>query len=140
MHQRAGDGGALRQAARQDQHGLIRPVGQTELRQQAIGAPLTLPCRHVVQRRPEQQVLADRQMIVEMGLVTDPADRAPAAVDLHRPRRRPDQSGKRLEQRGLAGAVGAEDDERAAGVQGEGDAVESPDGPECVPQRLSAQH
>src|SRR5436309_8291282 len=94
----------------------------------------------VVERSPEPEIFANGKLGVELGLMADPADGAPAAVHLCAPALRLDEACEYFEERGLPGPVGTGDRERVAGLYAEGDVVESRHGTEAMPQPLSQQH
>src|SRR5437667_7096220 len=97
VDQGLGDRRALRQTPGERPHGLIRPIAHAEAPQHLGGAGRAARGGHPVERRPEEQVLAHRKVFVEVGLVADPADRAPPPGYTHRPRPRPDQARQHLE-------------------------------------------
>src|SRR5438309_639181 len=95
---------------------------------QVVGARL-----EAAQRRPESEVLARREIVVDPGAVGDDADQRAhglgragdvVAGDARGPARRPQQRGEDLQQRRLAGAVGAEQRDGLAAAHLEADAVE----------------
>src|SRR6266513_1894224 len=134
MDQRPRDSDALHQAARECAHRSIGVFGESEPRQQIAGNS------DVVEGRPEAQVLAHGELVIQLRLMTDPADRATAAVDLRAALVGLDQAGEYLEQRRLAGAIGTKDGEGVTGVYAEGNVVEGRDRSEAVAQPLSQQH
>src|SRR5258705_219437 len=96
--------------------------------------------RHIVERCPEPEVLAYRQLSVELRLVPDPADDAAAAFNVRATTLRLNETGENLEEGRLACAVRTEHGEGLAGLNAEGYIVESPDSTKAVLQALSPQH
>src|SRR5882762_7222256 len=88
MDQRPRDGGSLYQAAGQLAHPPVLMILQTETNEETILAEEEFTLRYVVQRRPETQILAHRELAVELRLVADPADRPASAPRPPRVRRR----------------------------------------------------
>src|SRR5205809_6335625 len=140
MDQRSRDGGSLYQAARQLAHPPMLMILQTETTEKTILAEEEFTFRYVVQRRPETQILAHRELAVELRLVADPADRAASALDLRPPALRQDQTRENFEEGRLPGAVRTEHRKRLAGLDAERNVVEGPDRTEAVPQSFSQQH
>src|ERR1041385_3107776 len=134
VHEGPRDRRALHEAARQRAHRTIGVIGEAESSKQVVRYG------DVVERRPERQVLAHRQLTVELRLVTDPADGAASAVDARAAALRRDQPGEHLEQCRFARAVRAEDRQCLAGIHAKGNIVEGPDGAEAMPESLSQQH
>ena len=99
---------------------VVGPHGQADLLEQLVDARGVDP----VQARVEAQVLARAEVAVEQRLVAEQADAAahgPALAGQLVPEHaraagvRAQERGQHAQQRRLAGAVGAEDDERRAG-------------------------
>jgi hypothetical protein len=130
IHHSASDRQHLLLAARQRTAGLPSPLGQT--REQLVNGSQRLPCRH---RRPcrqetDDEVFLDREVgknAPPLGHMrnTDARDlmrRQPddaLAIGLHPAPARRDQSGDAAQNAGLAGPVGAEQDEDNAFIHRE---------------------
>src|SRR5258706_585693 len=134
VHQRPGDRDALYQPTRQRADGTIRMVFQSQPCQEVARR------RHIVERCPEPEVLAYRQLPVELRLVPDPAHDAAAAFDVGATTLRLNETGENLEESRLACAVRTEHGEGLAGLKAEGNVVEGRDRTEAVLQALSPQH
>jgi hypothetical protein len=94
-----------------------------------------------VERREEGEVLAGRQLGIEVHIVAEHVDaRAQrgaagggiAIAVAHAAGRRPQQRAENREERGLAGAIRSEQTEHTAGARGEGDAGERLSAPEMA--------
>jgi hypothetical protein len=129
VEDRARDRRALDHPARVGVHRVVGARGQADGLQQLVDPR----GGRAVQPRVEGEVLARGQVAVQQRGVTQEADVAadrPAGVGqlvAQDPRRAAvgaQQRGQHAQQRGLAGAVGAEDDQRGAGVEREADAGE----------------
>ena len=100
---------------------------------------------HAVETGEEDQVLRHGEVRVEVGVVpqvAEPPTGRPGwgPVDEHLPRGRPQEARHHLEQRRLARAVVAEDDERLAGGDVEVDAREGPGGSEAPRELADRDH
>src|SRR6266545_923906 len=115
-------------------------IPETEALQEIVFAGQKFILGNVVQRRPETQILAHRELAVELRLVADPSDRAASAVDLRPPALRQNQTRENFEEGGLPGAVRTEHRKRLARLEAERNIVEGPDRTEAVPQSFSQQH
>ena len=119
-------------AGRERAHALVRDRVELHLGQR--GAEPGRRGVTAAHRLPEAQVLARGQVLVDVGAVRDHADaaartrsgsrRASIAAHPERARRRAQERGEDAEQRGLAGAVGAEEGQALARGEREGHAVE----------------
>src|SRR5882762_480605 len=119
VDQGARDRDALHETPRQLAYEPVLVRLQTELEHQIVFALEIVGLGYVVQRRPESQVLRDRELSVELRLVTDPPDGAPATLDPGAPRAGLDQPGESLEEGGLPCAVGTEHGQGLSWVQRE---------------------
>ncbi len=108
----------------------------------ALGAQAAHP-------RREAEVLERRQLLVEVGAVAEEADQRAdrlglpgevAAGDAPAPRARPDRGCQELEERRLAGAVGAEDREHLARLEREVDLRDSDRAPVAPPEAPGLDH
>src|SRR5712664_3000714 len=134
MDQRTRDRDPLHESAGQRPHGAVGVLFEPQSGQQVAGRLC------VVQGGPETQILTHRELPVELRLVPDPTDRAPAAVYLRAAVLWLDQPCENFEEGSLAGAVRAEHGKRLAWLHAEGNVVEGPDRTEAVAQFLSQQH
>src|SRR6266702_1611269 len=132
--QRARNRDALHEPPGQRPHGPVRVLLESQTRQEFAGRG------HVLERCPEAQVFAHGELRVQLRLMADPADGAPATVHMGAAALGLDQTGENFEKGGLPRPVGAQQGECLTGLYAEGNVVESPDRTEAVPQRLSPQH
>jgi hypothetical protein len=133
VHQRPGDQQPLRHAAGVVVDLVAAAVAQTQLRQQGVGPPVPFRPPDPVVRGVEDQVLPGGERPVEVGTLGH--DRQPTACgdrvgsdvdprDAGATRRRQHPRGEHPDGRGLARAVGPQQAEDLAALDGEGDAVD----------------
>jgi hypothetical protein len=136
VQQRARQFNATAIAATQLGGFIVRALGKPEPRQFFGDALLGHSTRNSVQPGMEKEISGHRQFEIESGLLKHDAefgqgrhriDKHVMSHDLNTARVRDEQAGKKLEQRGLAGTVWAEQRDKLAGRRRETDAIQRAD-------------
>jgi len=128
MRQRGGDGQGALHPARELGEGDVPLLAQAEAGQQFFGTPLAFGARHAVQLHAEDQIVKGREFVVQVGSLGNDADVLLDAGHLRRQvkaqhagvaGRGARQAGEHADGRRFAGAVGPQETEDLAFVDGE---------------------
>jgi hypothetical protein len=143
VHEAAGDGEPPLHAAREGIDAVVAAVGEPGEGEQLLGPGPDLGHRHAEVAAVDDEVVPDGELGVEVVVLGDDADAAPdlgAAVggieaqDLQVAAGASRDAGDHAHRRGLAGAVGPQEPEDLALLDGEVDAVDGPVGTELLGQ------
>ena len=124
VEERAAEREALRHAPREGRDPICAHLPETEPLEQHPASLAAL--RNAVEAAVEVEVLERRQLAVEQRLVPDVAEVGPLAVDRERALRRRGEPDDEPQERRLARAVRARDEQEAAAGDAERDALQGP--------------
>ena len=133
VHQGAGDLQPAFHAGGERAHQAVAPVGEFDQRQQFVDAAFAPRRRHAIDEAVEIEILVDGQPVVEARLLEHDAETLPRlqragdhvdAVDAGAAAVRPEDGAQDVQQRGLAGAVGAKQREQLVRRDRKADRIE----------------